>query len=73
MYQVSVRVKNTGSVAGKSVVEVYAQTPYGSYEQENQVEKASIQLVGFEKTAMLQPGRGGNRHRARRALLLGQL
>ena len=56
MYQVSVRVKNTGSVAGKSVVEVYAQTPYGSYEQENQVEKASIQLVGFEKTAMLQPG-----------------
>lgn len=34
MYQVSVRVKNTGSVAGKSVVEVYAQTPYGSYEQE---------------------------------------
>ena len=56
MYQVSVRVKNTGSVAGKSVVEVYAQTPYGSYEQENHVEKASIQLVGFEKTAMLQPG-----------------
>ena len=81
MYQVSVRVKNTGSVAGKSVVEVYAQTPYGSYEQENQVEKASIQLVGFEKTAMLQPGEeatvtvpvepdpGDSRH----ALLPGQL
>lgn len=49
-------VKNTGSVAGKSVVELYAQTPYGEYEQTNNVEKAAVQLVGFTKTALIQPG-----------------
>ncbi len=48
-------VKNTGSVAGKSVVELYAQTPYGKYEKDNKVEKASIQLVGFTKTDLIQP------------------
>ena len=55
-YQVTVQVTNTGSVAGKSVVEVYAQTPYGDYEKQNNVEKAAIQLVGFEKTDTIQPG-----------------
>jgi len=55
-YEVRVQVTNTGSVAGKSVVQVYAQTPYGTYEQQNQVEKAAVQLVGFEKTGLLQPG-----------------
>ena len=39
-YTVSVTVTNTGSVAGKEVVQVYAQTPYGDYEKENLVEKA---------------------------------
>lgn len=52
---VSVTVENTGTVAGKSVVEVYAQTPYGDYEKENGVEKSAIQLVGFAKTDMLAP------------------
>ena len=52
----TVQVTNTGSVAGKSVVQVYAQTPYGDYEKQNSVEKSAIQLVGFEKTDMLQPG-----------------
>lgn len=55
-YRVNVKVTNSGSVAGKSVVEVYAQTPYGDYEKENLVEKASVQLVGFEKTKNLAPG-----------------
>ncbi|MDO5540729.1 MAG: glycoside hydrolase family 3 protein [Eubacteriales bacterium] len=53
---VTVTVKNTGDIAGKSVVQVYAQTPYGDYEKENLVEKSAIQLLDFGKTEMLQPG-----------------
>lgn len=49
-------VKNTGSVAGKSVVEVYAQTPYGDYEKTNKVEKSAVQLVGFTKTDSIKAG-----------------
>ena len=53
---VMVTVTNTGSVAGKSVVQVYAQTPYGEYEQEYLVEKSAIQLLDFDKTELLEPG-----------------
>ena len=53
---VKVTVTNTGNVAGKSVVEVYVQTPYTDYDRQNSVEKAAIQLVGFDKTNLLQPG-----------------
>lgn len=53
---VQVTVKNTGEVPGKSVVQVYAQTPYGEYEKKNLVEKSAIQLLDFGKTAMLNPG-----------------
>ena len=55
-YEVQVKVTNTGSAAGRSVVQVYAQTPYGDYEKENGVEKSAVQVVGFEKTGTLQPG-----------------
>lgn len=54
--KVQVTVKNTGDVPGKSVVQVYAQTPYGEYEQKNKVEKSAIQLLDFAKTKLLQPG-----------------
>lgn len=53
---VTVTVKNTGNVAGKSVIQVYAQTPYGDYEKENLVEKSAIQLLDFGKTKTLEPG-----------------
>lgn len=53
---VTVTVKNTGAAAGKSVVQIYAQTPYGDYEKENLVEKSAIQLLNFGKTTLLQPG-----------------
>lgn len=46
----TVKVTNIGDVAGKDVVELYAQTPYGDYEKENKIEKSSIQLVDFKKT-----------------------
>lgn len=53
---VTVTVTNTGDRAGKSVVQVYAQTPYGEYERENRVEKSAIQLLDFGKTKILEPG-----------------
>lgn len=56
-YEVQVTVTNTGDTySGKSVVQIYAQTPYGDYEKENNVEKASVQLAGFAKTEELAPG-----------------
>ena len=54
-YEMTVSVKNVGDVAGKDVIEVYAQTPYGEYEIQNKVEKASVNLVGYTKTDLLQP------------------
>lgn len=51
-----VTVTNTGEVAGKSVVQVYAQTPYGVYERENLVEKSAVQLVAYGKTDLLEVG-----------------
>lgn len=53
---VSVTVTNTGDVAGKEVVQVYAQSPYTEYDKENGVEKASVELVGYAKTSILEPG-----------------
>lgn len=55
-YTVSVTVKNTGSVAGKETVQIYAQTPYTDYDKQNGVEKAAVQLAGFGKTQELAPG-----------------
>lgn len=55
-YDVTVNVTNTGDMAGRSVVQVYAQTPYGDYEKNNLVEKSAVQIVGFEKTETLEPG-----------------
>ena len=53
---VEVTVTNTGSVAGKDVVEVYAQSPYTDYDKANGVEKAAVQLVAFAKTDELAAG-----------------
>ena len=55
-YTVHVTVTNTGSVAGKDTVQIYVQSPYTEYDQENSVEKSSVVLVGFDKTDELQPG-----------------
>jgi beta-glucosidase len=55
-FTAKVNVTNTGDVAGKSVVQLYVQSPYTDYDQEHGVEKAAIQLVGFGKTQELEPG-----------------
>ncbi len=49
---VKVKVTNTGSVAGKDVVQLYYSAPYTTGE----IEKASNNLVNFAKTDILEPG-----------------
>ncbi len=55
-YTVKVTVTNTGDVAGKETVQIYVSSPYTQYDIDNRVEKASVSLVGFEKTGILEPG-----------------
>lgn len=55
-YEVAVTVTNTGSAAGKDVVEIYLQKPYTDYDKQNRVEKASAELVGYAKTSELAAG-----------------
>ena len=43
-------------MAGKETVQLYVQSPYTTYDVENKVEKASVSLVGFDKTQELEPG-----------------
>jgi beta-glucosidase len=47
-----VTVTNTGSVAGKDVVEVYYNPPYTN----GGIEKASVNLIAFQKTGTIEPG-----------------
>ncbi len=49
---VEVTVTNTGSVAGKDVVELYAGAPYTA----GGIEKSYKNLVAYEKTSLLEPG-----------------
>lgn len=47
---VSVKVTNTGDVAGKDVIELYVTPPY----QNGGIEKASVNLVDFQKTDLIE-------------------
>ena len=47
-----VTVTNTGSTAGKDVVEVYSNPPYTN----GGIEKAAANLICYDKTQMLEPG-----------------
>ena len=49
---VEVTVTNTGSAAGKDVVELYSTPPYTN----GGIEKASVNLIEFGKTGLLEPG-----------------
>lgn len=58
---ITVKVTNTGKVAGKEVVQLYMEAPYN---QDNTLgidgvglEKAQVVLIGFGKTQMLEPGK----------------
>lgn len=50
-FDVEVKVENTGTVAGKQVVQLYVSAPYDT----NGIEKAHKVLVGFGKTKLLAP------------------
>ncbi len=56
VYTFSVKVTNTGAIAGKDAVQIYLQKPYTEYDRENGVEKASVELVGFAKTESIPAG-----------------
>ena len=56
-YKISVTVTNSPEgVAGKETVQIYLSSPYTQYDIDNKVEKAAVQLIGFGKTEILQPG-----------------
>lgn len=55
-FEITVNVTNVGDFAGKKTVQVYMQSPYTEYDKENGIEKASVELCGFEKTEVLEPG-----------------
>lgn len=50
--KVTVRVTNTGEVAGRDVVELYYSAPYTP----GGIEKSAIKLGGFAKTPTIEPG-----------------
>ncbi len=52
---VTVKVTNTGDVAGKDVVQLYASQPYS----EGDPEKSAVVLAAYGKTDLLQPGESG--------------
>lgn len=47
-----VTVTNTGQVAGKDIVQIYDNPPY----TDGGIEKASVNLLSYEKTKVLEPG-----------------
>ncbi len=49
---IQVKVTNTGSVAGKEVVQIYFTSPYTA----GGIEKAHVLLGAFDKTDILEPG-----------------
>ncbi len=51
-YTMTVEVKNTGTAAGRDVVELYYTPPYTS----GGIEKAEVNLLDFAKTKVIAPG-----------------
>lgn len=55
-YNVSIKVTNSGEVAGKHSLAIYLSKPYGDYAKENNVQVPSVELIEFGKTKNLAPG-----------------
>ncbi len=52
----TVTVTNTGTIAGKDVVEIYTSSPYTALDEELGIEKPARVLTAFDKTKLLEPG-----------------
>lgn len=57
---ITVKVTNTGDVAGKQVVQLYQEAPYGTDETCGisgvGLQKSAKALIGFQKTGIIEPG-----------------
>lgn len=51
-----VKVTNTGSMAGREVVQLYYTAPYTDVDIQNKIEKPVVNLIAFDKTGVLEPG-----------------
>jgi beta-glucosidase len=58
-FKVNVTVKNTGSVDAKHTVQIYAQSPYTQYDKDNGIEKAAVNICGFDKK-LIKAGQSEN-------------
>lgn len=56
VYEIDVKVTNTGKTDGKEVVQIYLQKPYTAKDKQFGIEKASVELVGFAKTDVIKAG-----------------
>ena len=54
--EVTVEVKNTGTVAGKDVIQLYTHAPYNP----GGIEKSYYSLTAFQKTNIIEPGESKN-------------
>lgn len=52
-----VKVTNSGSTAGKEVVQLYYTAPYTDLDAEERIEKPAANLVAFGKTGTIEPGK----------------
>ena len=55
--KLSVKVTNTGSVAGKDAVQIYYGAPYTNFDKENGIEKSSKNLVAYDKSELIEPNK----------------
>ena len=56
-FDVTVTVHNdSDTYSGKEAVGIYLQKPYTGYDIQNGVEKAAVELVGYDKTDVIAPG-----------------
>lgn len=59
--EITVKVSNTGNVAGKDVVQIYNTPPYDKTAPHGKkIDKASVNLVGFGKSEIIEPGASKN-------------
>lgn len=54
--ELSVSVKNTGKVAGRTPVQVYVSKPYEDYAKKNKIQVPTVELIDFGKTSELKSG-----------------